>query len=171
MDNAAKNTYVKNQITNALIELLKTKELSNISVSEITQKAQVSRVSFYRNYETKEAVLREYIEKLFGEWTKEYDEKEEHRSGRAFMGAMFGHFLRYKCFYLLLHERGLSYLLKDVIVGISGPKREYTNGGAYVAAFFAYGIYGWVEEWFERGMQESAEEMAELMARTSGMSQ
>lgn len=50
MDNAEKNSYVKKQITNAILILLKEKELKDISISEITSTAQVSRISFYRNY-------------------------------------------------------------------------------------------------------------------------
>ena len=46
MDNTEKNSYVKKQITNALLSLLKEKELKDISISEITTTAQVSRVSF-----------------------------------------------------------------------------------------------------------------------------
>ena len=48
-NNEQKNTYVKKQITLALLELLKEKPLVDISISELTQKAQIGRVSFYRN--------------------------------------------------------------------------------------------------------------------------
>ena len=46
MNNQDKNTYVKQQITTTLLELLKEKELSDINIEEITKKAQVSRNSF-----------------------------------------------------------------------------------------------------------------------------
>lgn len=175
MDNAEKNSYVKNQITNALLKLLETKELCDISISEITNKAQVSRISFYRNYETKEAVLREYIQKLFCEWNREYDENGKPHSDQAHVGAMFAHFIKYKPFYLLLHERGISYLMRDAVgevmtKGLNIPDRE-SNIGAYILSFFVYGFYGWVEEWFACGMQESAEEMVELLVLTSGVRQ
>ena len=42
MNNQDKNTYVKQQITTTLLELLKEKELSDINIGEITKKAQVS---------------------------------------------------------------------------------------------------------------------------------
>lgn len=56
MNNQDKNTYVKQQITTTLLELLKEKELSDINIGEITKKAQVSRNSFYRNYADKEDI-------------------------------------------------------------------------------------------------------------------
>lgn len=162
MDNIEKNTYVKAQMTDALLKLLKEKELKNISVSEITALAQVGRISFYRNYNEKEDILKEYILTLFGKWMKEYDDSGKN-SNDELMGAMFAHLSEYGDFYRLLSDRKLLYLLKDVITWICGPKPEYPNLGAYVAAFISSGLYGWIEEWFARGMQESAEEMTEML--------
>ena len=56
MDNIEKNRYVRTAITEALLDLLAEKELDKITVSEITAKAEVGRVSFYRNYKTKEDI-------------------------------------------------------------------------------------------------------------------
>ena len=53
-----KNQYVKIQITNAILDLLKEKDIDEITISEITSKAQVGRVSFYRNYKNKEDILK-----------------------------------------------------------------------------------------------------------------
>jgi AcrR family transcriptional regulator len=49
MNNEQKNSYVKKQILTALLDLLKEKPLSDISVSELTARAEIGRVSFYRN--------------------------------------------------------------------------------------------------------------------------
>ena len=81
---------------------------------------------------------------------------------------MIAHFEKHRPFYQLLNERGLIYLLKDVIIGICGPKPEYEKTKAYAAAFVAYTIYGWVDVWFQRGMSETSDEIAELF-RTQGL--
>lgn len=168
MDNTEKNTYVRRQLTAALLELLEAKELRDISVSEIAAAAGVHRVSFYRNYGEKEDILREYIQKLFGEWTGAYDRQERH-SDDDLCVHLFSHLNGYKDFYLLLSRRGLLCLLQDVLKRICGPKPEYPNSGAYAAAFIACGLYGWIEEWAARGMQESAEEMAALLNERAGL--
>lgn len=162
MDTQEKPTYVKQQLTAALLELLEEKELRDISVSALTAAAGVHRVSFYRSYRDKEDILREYLLGLFGVWTADYDRQERH-SDDDLCVCMFAHLWEYRDFYRLLSRRGLLYLLKDVLVQICGPKPEYPNLGAYTAAFISYGLYGWVEEWIARGMQESPEEMAELL--------
>ena len=66
MNNEQKNTYVKKRITAALLALLKEKPLSDISVSELTGKAEIGRVSFYRNYQNKEDILKEESDRLVG---------------------------------------------------------------------------------------------------------
>ena len=48
------NQKVKTSITSALFELLKEKSISEISITEIINKAHVARASFYRNYSSKE---------------------------------------------------------------------------------------------------------------------
>lgn len=162
MDTQEKPTYVKQQLTAALLELLEEKELRDISVSALTAAAGVHRVSFYRSYRDKEDILREYLLGLFGAWTADYDRQERH-SDDDLCVHMFAHLWEYRDFYRLLSRRGLLYLLKDVLVQICGPKPEYPNLGAYTAAFISYGLYGWIEEWIARGMRESPEEMAELL--------
>lgn len=106
--------------------------------------------------------------KLFGEWTAEYDKKEAH-SDDDLMVAMFNHMAVHREFYVLLSERKVLDLLKDVLREIIGPKPEYPNAIAYSTAFIFLGIYGWIEEWFNRGMQESAEEMAELLKKRNSV--
>ena len=162
MDNTEKNCYVKKQITNALLRLLKEKELKDISISEITTTAQVSRISFYRNYNDKDAIIKEYIHLTLNEWNKNHPKTEEHTEDDI-LGDIFAYIIEYKDFYLLLRDRGIFYFLKDIIMDALGPKAEYPNFGAYTAAFIANGIYGWIEEWFLRGMQESGEEMTKLL--------
>lgn len=162
MDNAQKNSYVRKQITNALIGLLGEKEFKDISVSEITRTAQVGRISFYRNYAEKEDILRQHIKALLKKWQESFD-----RSGgndiNEMWGSLFGHFTENRDFYLLLYRQGLSLLLLDSVKAICGPKKEQGNLEAYFAAFMSHGLYGWIDEWFARGMKESAETMAQLL--------
>ena len=161
MNNIEKNTYVKKQITNALLSLLKSKELKDISISEVTSAAGVSRVSFYRNYKEKEDILREYIKRQLTNWMN--DNNKQDSSGDESLGNIFAYLTEYKDIYLLLSRRNLLYLLKDIIMETFGPKPDHRDFDAYTAAFVANGIYGWIEEWFIRGMQESGEEMTILL--------
>ncbi len=59
------NETVKEAITIALIDLMNKKPLGEISISELTRVAGVSRASFYRNYESKEQILVESINRMY----------------------------------------------------------------------------------------------------------
>lgn len=162
MDNSEKNRLVKKQITDALLAALETKELKDISVSQIAADAGVSRISFYRNYQDKEDVLRAYMAQLMAVRMNGTKPDGMHPEPDI-LGDIFAFLAEYKDFFLLLGKRNLFYLLKDIIMEICGPKPESPNYSAYTSAFLAYGLYGWIEEWFARGMQESPWEMRELL--------
>ena len=161
MSNEGRNAYVVEQLTRALLALLQEKPLADISVSELCEQAGVGRTSFYRNFQEKEDILRTYIYHLFKEWTGRLGDGAP--LDRLIL-AMFTHFEGRRDFYALLNERGLTGLLKDVILELCGFRPDQEAKAAYASAFAAYSLYGWVEVWFRRGMRESAAELAELFA-------
>ncbi len=55
--NKESNQLTRESIETALLFLLEKKELAQISISELVQKAGVSRNAFYRNYKSKEEIL------------------------------------------------------------------------------------------------------------------
>lgn len=161
MSNEGRNTYVVEHLTDAILKLLQDKQISDISISELCDTAGVGRASFYRNFESKEDILRIYINKLFYKWTSKYNQNGD-KPLSELIKALYTHFEEYRDFYRLLNSQKLIYLLKDVIIELCGPKPEHEKDEAYVKAFVAYTLYGWIEVWFQRGMKESSEEMESL---------
>lgn len=159
MSNEGRNAYVIGHITDALLGLLREKPLEGISVSELCGRAGVGRASFYRNFSSKEDILRAYIHGLFREWAAD-GALWEGKALSELLRAMFSHFENHFEFYSLLNQRGLVCLLKDVITGLCGPRPEDPKEAAYSKAYAAYALYGWIELWFQRGMRESADEIA-----------
>ncbi len=51
----------KAALTDALFSLMKTKSYEQISVSDIIKKAHVARTTFYRNFNTKEDIIKDYL--------------------------------------------------------------------------------------------------------------
>lgn len=58
------DSYVANKITETLLDLLKKYDLNKISISALCDKAGVGRASFYRNFNSKEDVLKKYDQRL-----------------------------------------------------------------------------------------------------------
>ena len=52
------NTYVKKQITQALLKLMETHVFEEIKITNIVKEAMVGRASFYRNFTNKEDVIK-----------------------------------------------------------------------------------------------------------------
>ncbi len=161
MSNEGRNAYVIEHLTSAMLELLRIKPLNEISISELIEKAGVGRASFYRNYESKEDILKVRLNEIFHEWVNEY-EKNPNKPLSEQLRALFAHFEQHRDLYTLLNDRGMLWLLKDMIIGIFGPKPEHSQVEAYSRAYIAYVLYGWIEVWFQRGMRDTAEEIAML---------
>ncbi|MBR2740183.1 MAG: TetR/AcrR family transcriptional regulator [Oscillospiraceae bacterium] len=165
MNNEQKNTYVKKQITAALLELLKEKPLSDISVSELTGRAEIGRVSFYRNYQSKEDILKEESDRLINEWGRLYEADPESAPETLFP-SLFDFYRDHRDFYTTLYNAGMSSIMMETIIGTIQITPEMQNLEAYMKSFWAYGIYGWMLEWIRRGMQESGKELSAIFSLT-----
>lgn len=159
MSNEGRNIYVIEHLTNSLLTLLKEKEIEDISISELCDHAQVGRASFYRNFNSREDILKMYVNRLFDELDFE---SMDDLPLSSVIGRLFEHFEQHRDFYQLLNERHLIGLLKDVLLNILGLKPELPKIEAYSKAFAVYSLYGWIDVWFQRGMRESAEEMQQM---------
>ena len=163
MNNEQKNTYVKKQITATLIDLLKKKSLSEISISELTDKAGIGRVSFYRNYQSKEDILKEESNRLIKEWGKLYESNPESAPETLFP-SLFDFYRDHREFYTTLYNAGMSSIMMETIVGTIQITPDMNNLEAYIKSFWAYGICGWLLEWIKRGMPESGKELSFLFS-------
>lgn len=162
MGNKERNSYVCNAITNALLEMLKKRDLSEITIGEITEKAQVSRNSFYRNFASKEDIIRHKILTYLNEW-REQTEAEKFEDPKHIYTILFEIAEKHKDFFLLLDNAGLLYLLQDEFFKNFEPADDDNEIAAYSKAFFTYSTYGFLETWIKRGMNRSAKEMEKML--------
>lgn len=65
------NLLSKECIVSALLQLIKTKPLTAINISELCQKAGVSRMTFYRNYDSCEDIFIKHLDEIFEDYEKE----------------------------------------------------------------------------------------------------
>lgn len=160
--NESRNIYVIEHLTEALLSLMEEKPLSAISISELCAAAGVGRTSFYRNFETREDILRARVEQLLGGMAAEL-KKEPALPLDRFIYQVFSHLEANRDFYGLVHRRGCTYLLKDVLLDLCGFEPEQEVVAAYSSAYVAFFLYGWIETWLRRGMRETAAELASYL--------
>ena len=165
--NEGRNLYVVEHITSALPELMESKPFDTISISEICGKEGVGRTSFYRNFKDKEDVIAKHLKALLDEWWK----RETAKPNFNLIEAIFEHYYKHRDLCVMLYKQGLAQLSLQSVKEACGPKPEQPNIAAYTTAYFSYGLYGWIEEWFKRGMQETPKEMDELWKRSQSQTE
>ena len=63
ISNQESNRITKESLEISLLQLLEKKELAKITISELVERAGVSRAAFYRNYDSKEEILQEIFQR------------------------------------------------------------------------------------------------------------
>ena len=169
MNNQEKNTYVRQHILTALLELMRTQDFASISIQTLADAAGVGRASFYRNFASKEDVLQQESVRLTNAWKAKFE--QEHPDGTPQQGnewliSLLDFYKEHAEFYLALYHAGLSDIVLETILGYFDRAPETPNALAYLNAAIGYMIYGWIQEWMRRGMQESGTELARMLAES-----
>lgn len=156
--NESRNAYVVEHLTSSMLALLREKPLANISISELCSEAGVGRTSFYRNFAEKEDIIKGYMKRLSQDWADKC-KSTLNIPIRETVRIVFSHFEENRDVYSLLNNRGLVYLLKDIILDLCGFNPDQEIVAAYSSAYVGFFLYGWIEVWFRRGMRDTVEEI------------
>ena len=160
--NENRKLYVVEHIQAAMLELLEEKELYEISISELCDLAGVGRASFYRNFTSKEDVVKKCVYHKLTKWLNAHP-FENTPSTRQFIYELFLQLEQHKDFYGLIYKRKQHEYIKDFILETTRFDPEQDIVPAYSSAYLAFFIYGWIEVWLRRGMKDSAEELAKYL--------
>lgn len=157
---------VQEAIAIALLKHLKTKSLSQISISDITQTAGVHRSSFYRNFDSKEEVLSQYIQKCYKEYFAEekiQNQKDQDFDLNLFLYQRFHFIKQHRDIFTILRKHHLLYYIFEALDPelaevLSGMKLS----SPYYMAMFASCSAGIIRQWIDNDFKESEEEMIEI---------
>ena len=163
--NEKKNTYVRQQMLDTLLDILKAQKIDDIVISDFIEKAGVARVSFYRNYSSLKDILIQEERKLFDAWHTDYDARNTDNN-LDFNAELLNYYKDHSEFYMALYNSGLDHIIMDTIISSADIKDEDPNPLAYFKSSIGYMVYGWVHEWMKRGMQESGTELSMMIAES-----
>lgn len=163
------NILARECMVEALIRLLNTKPLSEISVTEIARKAGVSRMTYYRNYSSKEEIFTTYLEDIF-ETFRNDTFKAEQQGGffQKYENILycFHFFEKHKEFILSLDKCNMG----DLLLQVLDQYIQETYYSEDKGIFFYYklqaltgSLYNLYISWIRRGAQESGEKMAQII--------
>lgn len=144
---------VLESLTQAILQLMTQKPLAQINVSELCERAGVSRVSFYRNYSSKQDILVQYLSQCTETWFAEFSKKPEDEFIRTFSAELLEQYRKNADLIRLLYDNGVGYLLKEHIFACCKLNEITEPEEAYPRAVLAGAVYGLVDEWIRLGME------------------
>ncbi len=157
-----REAFVNEYITEALLMLMKKKAYKDITITEICTKAGVTRMSFYRNFESKEDILRRWITDITDRFLTVSGISYKNDSPREYFVKLFTHMEQYKSICSALYQADLIYLVKEqfdrVILAI-----HHDDYDDYKSYFLSGGIYNVFLLWLINGAKESPEELAQRL--------
>jgi len=147
--------------------LMEQKNFKKISITEITKKAGVSRMAFYRNYNLIEDIITHYLDEFFEEYSKQVFGCEKIDNYES-VCLYFDYFRKHEKLVTnlinsnLILERCIEFF--HLISKNSVCKKSYPpEKERYSIEFIAGGLYTVLIEWAKSGMKESDEDIAKIV--------
>lgn len=165
----------KRLLKEGLIELLKKKNIGDISVKELCEISGINRTTFYRHYQTPRDVLSE-IELEFARRAQEKplpstDLSDVKKYADYFCGFLFENREMLKLLMQNSDDASISLIYQDYFDFALGSRKILYKGRSVgpdilrlMNTFFAYGVCAVLRQWILEDMPLTPEEVADLLA-------
>ena len=168
-----KRNATKTALANALKQLLRQKQITKITINDITEACGISRMTFYYHfkdiYDLAEWTLEESAHLAIGE-NRDYDNWRQ-----GFLNLLIGlkenQTLILNVYRSVDRELVEQYILRKVeallmfVVEEQAADMQISSEGKHrVAVFYTYAFMGVVMEWFDKGMLTSPQEIVQVTA-------
>ncbi len=154
----------QNKIERSFVNMLLTKNINKISVTDICKETGLNRTTFYANYIDIYDLadkIRQNIERYFGEM---FSNKQD-RNVVNFFRVIYNNQIMFNVYFKLVYdnefhtaEKFNNFYINENIKKYF--KHEYTK---YHIAFFQAGLNALIKMWLDNGCKETPEEMAEII--------
>ena len=152
------------KIEKTFVELLQTKELNQITVSDICKRAELNRSTFYANYIDIYDLadkIREYLE---SEIQRLYEDELTNQFNSNDYLKLFRHIKDNKLFYKTYFKLGYDNNYKIIFYDTEQAEKYFDNKYIeYHIEFFRCGLNAIVKKWLENDCFETPEEMAGIV--------
>ncbi len=153
----------REKIEKVFVELLQTRQISQISVSEICKLTGLNRSTFYANYEDIYALADSIREKLEGEVQALFDNNVSSKFNASDYLRLFYHIRDNQLFYKTYFKLGYDtqqFSLADLAEEYKIFPDEYM---LYHIEFFRAGFNAIVKRWLQGGCRETPEEIGQVL--------
>ncbi|NLI95003.1 MAG: TetR family transcriptional regulator [Erysipelotrichaceae bacterium] len=170
----------KKMLRNALIELLKEKDIHKITVRELCDVADINRSTFYKHYENQFALLAEMEEELVEviytniNYLSTHDQANNYKvlsvileylqENREFSRLLVNNNVDPEFPLMLLESSFIRNYIEHIIPLNSSD--DYYN---YLIEFIIYGYYRVIQNWLNKENPESVKSIAKMLTNFTGM--
>ena len=158
----ATTQLLKDRIADAMLELMREKPLKKITVTEVTAKAGVGRVSYFRHFDSKEDVLAYKHMRMWEQWATQQGITTWHTASKENLRPFFLFHYENRDTILLLRQNGMQDVITITGYHIILDTLGQSDADRYRSRFFACGFAGMLEAWFDNDFQPSIDEMMKI---------
>ena len=173
------NTVVRRSLAIALLKFMESTPFADISVTELTQKAGVSRMGYYRNYDSKLALLKDYLAQIEHDFPFIDLTAASEGEFYAFLRQVFDYLSKFELSTKILLNQGFEGLILDTLLNSKifveyRKKQSLTcqattapqdKRGEYNLVFASGMLYHTYIHWVRQGQTETPQQLASwLMA-------
>ena len=159
-------THSKDYIIDAFFALLKEHDYYAIDVTKISKKAGVSRATFYRNFQSKEEIIKAYLERSEFEFLSVHSSMNPYRDPKEFIYLCFEKLNQEKANLLALYSQGLIHYLSEALnAGIEKDFADHERGDKAAAYLYAGAVYNLEVYYLANGARETPEVLTKELLR------
>jgi AcrR family transcriptional regulator len=170
-----KTRYTRMVLQDSLIELMKEKPISKITIKELCEKADINRSTFYAHYTDLYDLLHK-VESETLSWAKEAVAnlmgKPERQEALKILEGIFQNLIENsKHLQVLMSEQGdidfqkqvFTLIYEQIGINLSDENRGYEDAEESYFIFVVNGSVGLIQHWLKTGLSKSAQEMANII--------
>lgn len=161
-----KENLTKEYIYTAFLQLLDKNHYDDVSVCEICTKAGVSRMSFYRNFESKEDLTFKGIKHIISGLEKQFKELET-INNYTIIQEFFNTAKKYKNALISLQNSQIEKALKDIVTKELSENNNidyFNKTSKYIPLIYFSSVTSVLFQWLKNGAQESPEDMSRMIS-------
>ena len=163
ISNRESNRITKESLEISLLQLLEKKELTKITISELVERAGVSRAAFYRNYDSKEEILQEIFQRTVQKITDKLEQFNMRTELYQVWLFLFKEVKKEAQILSLAVDYNLEKLLTSAVFDML-EQQNYSRKEAstYMNSFWSSAVVSVLIKWIKDGMRIPAEKIASL---------
>lgn len=156
-----KSDLTKKDMADSLIALMKEKDFSEITNKEITDRAGLSHITVYRNFNSKEEIIKFYLDDTIEEFIRKnriiYKDNLD-----DYIMILFDYLISTEALGKLLYRNGLIHYMRDEFDKLLSFNNSRGQRDRYYHHFITGGLYNLYYYWLKSGCKESSMELSDI---------